>query len=234
MSLPTSSPPTRCREISPAPGRRPGVRAAVVAVCLAAALLLPACSAQRRYDNPRPGFVERGIASWYGEKFHGRATASGETYDMHALTAAHKELPLGTVVDVKNLDNGRSVRVRINDRGPFARGRIIDLSRAAAREIGMIGPGTARVEIHVLDPRVRLADSPRYTVQVGAFRQRHNAEELRKRLEGDYDLVEVSSVGGLHRVRVGLFAQRSAAEALVAELAARTLEAVVVTLPPNG
>ncbi len=87
------------------------------------------------------------MASWYGEKFHGRSTANGERYDMHGMTAAHPTLPFGTVVEVRNLDNGRSVRVRINDRGPFVRGRIIDLSYAAAREIEMIGPGTARVEL---------------------------------------------------------------------------------------
>lgn len=91
--------------------------------------------------------IERGVASWYGEAFHGRSTANGERYDMHRLTAAHRTLPFGTVVEVRNLDNGRSVRVRINDRGPFVRGRIIDLSYAAAREIEMIGPGTARVEL---------------------------------------------------------------------------------------
>lgn len=91
--------------------------------------------------------IERGVASWYGGEFHGRSTANGERYDMHRLTAAHKTLPFGTVVEVRNLDNGRSVRVRINDRGPFVRGRIIDLSYAAAREIEMIGPGTARVEL---------------------------------------------------------------------------------------
>ncbi len=93
---------------------------------------------------------EKGIASWYGGKFHGRKTASGERYDMNKLTAAHKTLPFGTRVRVTNLDTGRKVVVRINDRGPFVRGRIIDLSRAAARKVDMIQAGTARVLVEVL------------------------------------------------------------------------------------
>ncbi len=92
--------------------------------------------------------IQRGTASWYGERFHGRRTASGEAFDMHGLTAAHKTLPFGTRVRVRNLDNGREVVVRINDRGPFTRGRVIDLSRAAAAAIGMIQSGTARVAVH--------------------------------------------------------------------------------------
>jgi rare lipoprotein A len=99
------------------------------------------------------GYVEKGIASWYGKKYHGRRTANGERYDMHAMTAAHKRLPFGTLVLVKNLDNGKKTRVRINDRGPFKKGRIIDLSYAAAREIGMVHDGLARVRIKVVDRR---------------------------------------------------------------------------------
>ncbi len=90
------------------------------------------------------------MSSYYGKEFHGRKTASGEIYDMHALTAAHRSLPFGTMVKVTNLDNGKSVVVRINDRGPWARGRILDLSYAAAQRLGMIGPGTARVRVDVL------------------------------------------------------------------------------------
>jgi rare lipoprotein A len=91
------------------------------------------------------------VASWYGHPFHGRTTASGETYDMEAMTAAHRTLPFGTVVQVDNLDNGQRTRVRINDRGPFVRGRIIDLSRRAARELDMVGAGIARVRITILE-----------------------------------------------------------------------------------
>ncbi len=103
--------------------------------------------------QPVPGVVwlEEGVASWYGNPFHGRQTASGEIYDMEALTAAHRTLPFGTVLRVQNLDNGRMTIVRINDRGPFVRGRDLDLSRRAARELEMLGPGTARVRLTVVD-----------------------------------------------------------------------------------
>ena len=120
-----------------------------------------ACSAAPRYtrtpESPRrdlPGDVRRvqeGVASYYADQFHGRRTANGETFDMHAMTAAHRSLPFGTRVRVTNLDNGRSVVVRINDRGPFVEGRIIDLSYGAAGAVGMIGPGTARVRLEVLE-----------------------------------------------------------------------------------
>ena len=100
---------------------------------------------------PVAGWTERGVASWYGDPFHGRQTASGEVYDMEAMTAAHRTLPFGTVVRVDNLDNGRSVTLRINDRGPFIRGRNLDVSRAAARELGMLQAGLARIEITILE-----------------------------------------------------------------------------------
>jgi len=98
------------------------------------------------------GYTEEGVASWYGTKYHGRATASGERYDMHAMTAAHPTLPFGVVVEVTHLGNQRRVRVRINDRGPFKKGRIIDLSYAAARELRMVRDGTARVRLRVVSP----------------------------------------------------------------------------------
>ena len=99
----------------------------------------------------RPGVDERGQASWYGNQYHGRQTASGETFDQEAMTAAHKELPFGTVVEVRNRNNDQTVVVRINDRGPFVRGRIIDLSRGAAREIDMIGAGVVPVDLRILE-----------------------------------------------------------------------------------
>lgn len=100
--------------------------------------------------NSSADYRERGIASWYGEEFHGRATANGETYDMYAFTAAHKSLPIPTWVEVTNLDNGRRVIVKVNDRGPFVAGRLIDLSYGAAAELGMIESGTAQVEVRAL------------------------------------------------------------------------------------
>lgn len=104
-----------------------------------------------------PAYVERGPASWYGPGFHGKKTASGERFNQHALTAAHPDLPLGVKAVVVNLENGRSVEVEINDRGPYARGRVIDLSKAAARELGMIEEGTAPVRIEVA--RLELAQA---------------------------------------------------------------------------
>src|SRR6476660_9136845 len=103
-----------------------------------------------RAPAPTAWFEETGIASWYGHPYHGRSSASGEIYDMEQFTAAHRTLPFGTLVRVVNLDNEKSVEVRINDRGPFVDDRVIDLSHAAAQAIGMIGPGTARVRVEVI------------------------------------------------------------------------------------
>lgn len=129
------------------------------------------------------GYLEIGIASWYGKKFHGRLTAMGETYDMFAMTAAHKELPLPTVVKVTNLDNGRSVVVRVNDRGPFHDDRLIDLSYGAARQLGFEHQGTAPVVVEALDEvnhpelvKAPPADPGTYYLQVGAFRSETGAE----------------------------------------------------------
>lgn len=147
------------------------------------------------------GFRQRGLASWYGDAFHGRPTSSGEIYNMHGISAAHKILPLGTVVRVRNLDNGRVLDVRINDRGPFVRGRVIDLSYGAAKRLGVDGPGTAPVEVVAIGmaparlggpmPRVaRLQPGP-FTVQVGAFGNRSNAEQLAANLKRVYRAAQV-------------------------------------------
>jgi rare lipoprotein A len=120
---------------------------------LAAALLGCAGKPAQLTASDLQGYTEKGTASWYGSKYHGRLTANGERYDMHALTAAHKRLPFGVLVDVKNLQTGKKVRVRINDRGPFKKGRIIDLSYAAAQELGMVKQGLAKVKIKVVDRR---------------------------------------------------------------------------------
>lgn len=131
------------------------------------------------------GYIEIGIASWYGKKFHGRLTAMGETYDMYAMTAAHKELPLPTAVKVTNLDNGRSVVLRVNDRGPFHDDRLIDVSYGAARELGFEHQGTAPVVVEALDEvnhPERVQGSPKdpgtYYLQIGAFRSELGAERL--------------------------------------------------------
>jgi len=149
------------------------------------------------------GYVQRGVASWYGQDFHGLATSSGERYDMHAMTAAHTTLPLPTWVEVTNLDNGKRVVVKVNDRGPFVKNRLIDLSFAAATALDMIGTGTTRVEVRAVappadafrapaaaaappypaaSPSVQAASVERMFLQVGAFAQQENAERLVARL----------------------------------------------------
>lgn len=167
------------------------------------------------------GFVERGIASWYGTKFHGRKTSNGERYDMYAMTAAHKTLPIPAYVEVTNLRNGRKVIVRINDRGPFASNRIIDLSYTAAHKLGILGKGTGLVEIRTIDPKHPKSHEPMpikapkpalheasLYLQVGAFSERNNAEELRSMLATSLESsVKVDSVNQkkqpLYRVKVG-------------------------------
>ena len=167
------------------------------------------------------GFSQRGKASWYGRKFHGRKTANGETYNMYAITAAHKTLPLGTYVRVKHLKNNREIDVRINDRGPFVRGRIIDLSYTAAKKLGIVGPGTAPVQITALGTPVRSTakkDSTRFyvptdyykgdfTVQIGAFTDRNNAGRLKQQLDLTYKNAHITTYNNgdetFYRVRVG-------------------------------
>ncbi len=140
------------------------------------------------------------MASWYGDPYHGRRAANGEIYDMERLTAAHRTLPFGTRVRVDNLDNETSVEVRINDRGPFVDGRIIDVSRAAARALRMIGPGTARVRVEILEAPTAAGD---FTVQVGAFRSRELAEQLRRRIEPRFGPARVAGREPLWRVYAG-------------------------------
>ena len=184
---------------------------------------------------PRPGGgrVEYGMASWYGADFHGRRTANGEIYDMYAMTAAHKTLPLGSRVRVTNRRNGRSVVVRINDRGPFVRGRIIDLSLAAARALDMEEEGVAPVRLEVLslgDNAYRKSPHPAavYTVQVGSFLKRENAMALKARLEPAFSPVFVREWNDgsrtYYRVRVGRLRTESAARRL-----ARRLQSVALT-----
>ncbi|MFP4033553.1 MAG: septal ring lytic transglycosylase RlpA family protein [Desulfococcaceae bacterium] len=165
------------------------------------------------------GFRQRGLASWYGEPFHGRRTSNGEIYDMHQISAAHKILPLGTVVRVRNLDNGRTLDVRINDRGPFVRGRVIDLSYAAAKRLGVDVPGTAPVEVVAVGvtpprpgaplPQVATLEPGPFTIQVGAFGERTNAERLAASLKRLYNAADVRELycpdrrQTFHRVLVG-------------------------------
>ena len=167
----------------------------------------------------RNGYIERGIASWYGTKFHGRRTSSGEPYDLYKMTAAHKTLPLPTYARVTNLKNGRSVIVKINDRGPFHSNRIIDLSYAAAAKLGILEYGTGLVEVEAINPSapkkpVLTAREPAAQqesslfLQVGAFRNKDNAQRLSSKLQnaniGDIHIMEASNASGpIYRVRIG-------------------------------
>ncbi|MCC5858677.1 MAG: septal ring lytic transglycosylase RlpA family protein [Ectothiorhodospiraceae bacterium] len=212
-------------------------------------------------------FEQEGLASWYGKKFHGRRTSSGETYDMYAMTAAHKELPIPIYVRVTNLENQRSVVVRVNDRGPFAPGRIIDLSYAAADRLGMVDQGTARVRIQTLSRTLPPEDAPprlaggedavrpaaasepgsdngnaasvaparmpgevradTWYLQAGAFSQRQNAENLKRRLSGmalaPVSLYTDADSAARYRVRLGPLESRAAVERLSEQLRERGL-----------
>lgn len=167
--------------------------------------------------------IETGVASWYGPNFHGKLTANGETYDMDGMTAAHRTLPFDTEVVVENLDNGTTTRVRINDRGPFAKDRIIDLSRAAAREIGMIGPGTARVRLYLVkgdleNSRVTNLKVANYTIQLASFTDEGSAQQKSSQIDGSR--VERLTVDGnlVFRVYYGLYQDTSIAQAELEKL----------------
>ena len=184
------------------------------------------------------GFVQEGVASWYGRKFHGKKTSSGEIYNMYDETAAHKTLPFGTRVRVENLSNQKEVVVRIMDRGPFVKQRIIDLSYVAAKKTGLVGPGTARVRLTALSKQVGMVragttrkplveatdfNKGRFTIQVGAFQERENAERLAARLRVIFDYVSITPPVPLnsttfYRVRVSLCESLTEAGRIVKEL----------------
>ena len=174
------------------------------------------------------GFRERGLASWYGAKFHGRSTSSMELYDMCSFTAAHKTLPLPSYARVTNLDNGRSVIVRVNDRGPFHAGRVVDLSYVAAIKLGVYETGTARVEVEAVGPQDHVVLPPppvgdgRVYLQMGAFSERANAESLRQDLAraGERAEIRESTEQGrrMYRVRLGPLADPGRAEETKARL----------------
>lgn len=216
----------------------------------------PKAEPRSRYGNPSSytvygtryyilatsdGYSERGIASWYGTKFHGRRTSSGDNYDMYAMSAAHKTLPLPTYVRVTNLENRRSVVLRVNDRGPFHANRIIDLSYTAASKLGILAKGTGYVEVVALDPRspepvmVKNATPSPVTevvqlyLQTGSFRVRANAEQMKWRMQsvsGGPVNIEPVLIGGrtTYRVRVGPIANVTKADRLAQRIADLGLE----------
>ncbi|HEY7165605.1 MAG TPA: septal ring lytic transglycosylase RlpA family protein [Candidatus Binatia bacterium] len=190
-------------------------------------LFLAACSVPQSRPFPSPstttpngaGLTQTGIASWYGPGFHGRPTASGVIYDQNEMTAAHQTLPLGTRVMVTNLENGRATELVINDRGPFAKGRILDLSYGAGEALGMIKPGTIPVRIEVIQAPYKMdtiRSSLDWTLQLGSFSQLENAQQLRDRLAkslSDVNIVPLQMKNAtFYRVQVGNFSDRATAE----------------------
>jgi peptidoglycan lytic transglycosylase len=186
--------------------------------------MLSCSSAPHRADTePR-----RAVASWYGNEFHGKATASGERFDMFAFTCAHRELPFGTILQVMNPANGRSATCVVNDRGPFVEGRDIDLSYATAREIGLESTGRVMLEYlgrdtrYVRDVRYVRADGP-FTVQIGSFRDPENARRLKAGLDLNYGDVyiheRVVNESTHYRVRIGRFSDRRKAFGIAKKLA---------------
>lgn len=178
------------------------------------------------------GFRQKGIASWYGTKFHGQRASSGETYNMYAMTAAHKTLPLPTYVEVTNLDNGRKAVVKVNDRGPFHDGRIIDLSYAAATKLGVVATGTAPVEISVIGEKSKPAagvddkyvdENGKLYVQIAAFSTEENAlkliDDLREKKFHSVRIHVDNNNGKLwYRVRIGPVPTDNVAEKVLAQL----------------
>lgn len=179
--------------------------------------------------------VDYGRASWYGPTFNGHRTANGEIYNQNALTAAHRTLPFNTFVKVIDLDNGRSVVVRINDRGPYARGRIIDLSYAAAKKIHMVGPGTARVKLVLVHGNMRAISrnkqynngSELFTIQIGAYSDRSEAEDQQHKM--GHIWIQKAKVDGkmIYRVYYGKFSSRDEAENALRKLHARNIAGFV-------
>ncbi len=210
----------------------------------------PKVEPKSRYGNPESyvvfgkryyvkdsskGYVETGIASWYGTKFHGRRTSSGETYDMYAMTAAHKTLPLPTYVEVKNLNNGRSIIVKVNDRGPFHENRIIDLSYTAAIKLDIVKKGTGLVKVRAINPKNKQDDLVRdqvketiktntnFYIQVGTFSELRNAKMMRQKLSSfGSNLVKISDVvisgETLYRVLIGPFTDSNVSDEIVSKL----------------
>lgn len=179
------------------------------------------------------GWNEEGLASWYGgdDGFEGKPTASGEIYDSSKMTAAHRDLPLGTVVEVMNVDNGRSVQVRVNDRGPFVHGRVIDLSRAAASQLGLLGPGVGPVRITIVSPGPVPTPSPpggQWAVQVGSFGEPGRAQRHADRVREAGFPVYLEPYEGLTRVKIGPLDSRDDAEAKLSQLEAAGFEGIVV------
>ena len=185
-------------------------------------------------QQPLPvGYVEEGIASWYGIPYNGRRAADGEIYDMETLVAAHKLMPFNTWLRVTNLSNGKAVNVRIIDRGPFVEGRIIDLSKAAARQVDLLAAGITRVRLEVIAAPRDIASNDFYAVQVGSFTSQANAEQVRAQYSQRYGLAQILVRNGAvtsWRVLVGKFPTVDSARQLSNVISAENPEIFIVRL----
>jgi rare lipoprotein A len=200
------------------------------------AVVIPAPNARPAAPAPPVGSSERGLASWYGHPYHGRPAADGEIYDMEKLVAAHRTLPFQTIVRVRNLSNNKTVDVRIIDRGPFVGNRIIDLSHAAAKEIDLIGPGVAEVELTIMEAPA-VPEPALFAVQIGAFREKRNADRAEQNMITAYGAAKAvlrNSDPPVWRILAGRETTPEAAEALAQRIRAEQHEpqAFVVRLDP--
>ncbi|MBU1003471.1 MAG: septal ring lytic transglycosylase RlpA family protein [Proteobacteria bacterium] len=206
----STSPDQRPRPSAPAPGQAgPVPKGTFKPYSISGIQYYPLSSAD--------GYVQTGLASWYGDDFHGKKTANGEIYDMHAMTCAHKVLPMNTYVRITNRDNGKAATLRVNDRGPFVGSRIVDLSYAGAKALGVVGPGTAPVRLEAVGVAgsqttsvARAVADADYYVQVGAFTQQENAQRLLATLkQAGYDGSRMNRVlisgQAYWRVQAGVF-----------------------------
>lgn len=228
-----------------------GMAALAIAACIALSAScgkkhnrvarVPAAPSPSRVPSPRPaispGYTEEGVASWYGIPFNGRPAADGEIYNMEALVAAHRLMPFNTWLRVTNLNNGKTVDVRVIDRGPFVEGRIIDLSKAAARQIDLIGPGTGRVRLEVISAPSDVPTNDFYAVQVAALSIYQNAERLRDEYARRFGTAQLTIKQGrtpLWRVLVGKEPSIDAARQLASVLAVEDKSVFVVRLDPSA
>jgi len=174
-------------------------------------------------------YRETGVAAWYGKELHGKKTASGEIFDMYGISAAHRTLPLGTMIRVTNLDNLKSIKVRINDRGPLIKSRMLDLSYGAAKELGFVTQGTTRVKIDTVDT---VRDLSPYTVQAATYAEEVNAKTLRYRLSKKFEVVTIvpveTNIARFYCVRVGSYASEERAELVANKLTLEGLEPIIL------
>lgn len=229
--------------------KNPRIRLTTVAAIAICCLTLTACGKKRSTARipaaPRPqravtrplavqvGYTEEGVASWYGIPYNGRRAADGEIYDMETLVAAHRVMPFNTWLKVTNVANNKSVNVRVIDRGPFVEGRILDLSKAAARQIDLLGPGIGRVRLEVIAAPVDIPSNDFYAVQVGAFSVYANAERARLQYAQRFGTAQLAVKQGtspMWRVLAGREPSVAAAQALANQLRAEDQNVFVVRL----